>query len=183
MNYLRLTRGRSIRQFFFDSILGVHDTPHGIALGCALGLFVGISPAYGLHTILVLALAPLLGANIPAALACMWINNPLTFIPISTMAYGIGAFLMGSKAHPIEPLIRQAIHATGGWDGVMSTYWGILSDVIVEMLLGSLVLGLFGAALGYLLMKRGIIYYRRRKYGPGGPAATVQPDQRVGKTS
>ncbi len=58
-------------------MLQENSTPLRLGAGAALGTFIGLTPLYGLHIILVLALAPVLRVNLPAALLASQISNPL----------------------------------------------------------------------------------------------------------
>ena len=66
----------------FRSILMLEDTPHSIALGTAIGLFIAWTPTVGIHMILVVSLALFLRANKVAGLIAVYISNPLTLAPI-----------------------------------------------------------------------------------------------------
>ena len=52
----------------FRAIVMLDDTPHSIALGTAIGLFIAWTPTVGIHMILVVALALLFRANKVAGL-------------------------------------------------------------------------------------------------------------------
>jgi len=71
-------------------ILRTSDSPHKIALGVALGIFVAWMPPLGYHILLALALTFLLQANKFFALVCVWVSNPFTYIPICYMNYVVG---------------------------------------------------------------------------------------------
>ena len=62
-------------------ILMLDDTPHSIALGTAIGMFIGMTPTVGIQMILVIVFAflvkPLFTFNRIAALITVYISNPL----------------------------------------------------------------------------------------------------------
>src|SRR3990170_1730378 len=49
-------------------LVNLRASPHEIALGCALGAFVSITPLLGVQTILAVVLALALRASVPAAI-------------------------------------------------------------------------------------------------------------------
>lgn len=71
-----------------------HLHRRSVATAFSIGLFVAFIPAPG-HMILAGLISILLRANLPIAVALVWIVNPLTMIPLFGFAYSIGAFLLG----------------------------------------------------------------------------------------
>lgn len=118
-----------------------HPDPHGIALGVAIGSFVGITPLYGLHTVLCLAamfliprankLAILLGANV---------SIPPTIATITWTSYDIGRLLLAYKHYP--PL---------SWDYLKNFKISGLNEFFYPLFAGSLVLGLLVAVSLYII--------------------------------
>lgn len=68
--------------------------PRKVALGAALGVFIGVTPTIPFHTIFALALAPLLRVSVVAAYLGIWVSNPLTWVPQYFMAYEVGRYLL-----------------------------------------------------------------------------------------
>ena len=68
--------------------------PKRIALGAALGIFIGVTPTIPFHTVLVLSLAPLLRVSVIAAYMGIWVSNPLTWVPQYLLAYGVGSYIL-----------------------------------------------------------------------------------------
>ena len=68
--------------------------PKRIALGAALGIFIGVTPTIPFHTVLALSLAPLLRVSVIAAYMGIWISNPLTWVPQYLLAYGVGSYIL-----------------------------------------------------------------------------------------
>lgn len=52
--------------------------PHRIALGMAVGVFIGVTPTFPFHTMLALAIATLMRGSPAAAAIGVWFGNPLT---------------------------------------------------------------------------------------------------------
>jgi len=139
-------------------LLGISDSPHRIALGVAIGLFVAWMPTYGLHTLTVLMLTFLLRANKVAGLTSMLVTNPLTAGPAYYFSYILGgriiAIFTSQSAAPIRraaetfhPLSISALFSARFWDG----FWEWLVAIGTELWIGGLVIGILSACAGYLI--------------------------------
>lgn len=71
-----------------------------------------------------LLIAAMIGANVPCAVAFVWISNPLTWIPLYTPCY-----LLGARIIQIEPIPLSEI-------GILQVGWHY-----VALWLGCLILG------------------------------------------
>ena len=81
--YIRLRYGwRRAQRFVKYRILHVDDTPHRIALGVAIGMFVAWTPTIGFQMGLTVLLCALFRANKLVGVPLVWISNPLTIIPV-----------------------------------------------------------------------------------------------------
>jgi uncharacterized protein (DUF2062 family) len=78
--------GRRARYFYLRLIL-LPDGPHRVALGLAVGVFVGMTPTVPLQTLLALALAWMMRASLAAAYIGIWITNPVTIPFFYALAY------------------------------------------------------------------------------------------------
>ena len=65
--------------------------PHYVALGMAIGVFVGVTPTIPFHTVIAVSLAFVFKGSKPAAAIGVWFANPVT-IPI----FYIGSFKLGT---------------------------------------------------------------------------------------
>ena len=89
---------KGIKRFFLENILHSDDSNAKKALSIALGVFIGISPFWGFHTIIVLALATVLRLNKVIAFAFSNISFP-PFIPF--IIYGslkAGSYFVATSA-------------------------------------------------------------------------------------
>jgi len=129
------------RQFKLNLIrlARLRGEPDEIARGMALGLFIGMTPTFGIQIFLALFFAFLLRQNKIAALIGVWITNPLTAPIIYGMEFEIGRILMGIP-RPVAPIefTFEAMQALG---------WSLAAPLSV----GSLVLGIPVTLIGYAL--------------------------------
>ena len=140
-------------------------TPHAIALGTAIGVFIGLTPTVGLQTLIVLFLATLVGASRVAAVLPVWITNPVTLVPVYTFNYWLGTLLVGGVRVEV---FRETISGILAdlQAGEFGRAWGELFtlgiDVSLPLWLGSVLVGLVAAAPTYPLMRRAVILVRAR---------------------
>ena len=84
-----------------SKLLKLNNTPQEIALGVAIGVFIGIMPVYGLHTTLVIIVALFIPrVNKIALLIGTNVSLPPTVPFITWIGYSIGRFLIG-KGYPV----------------------------------------------------------------------------------
>ena len=113
-------------------------TPHEIALGVAIGIFVAFIPLFGTHTVTAIALASLLRVNTLIVLLGTQISNPLTF-PFQLFASAeIGSLILHGSF--LEIKFSYEISA-------------LLSHYLLPIIIGGLVLGIVGSGVSYLLVK------------------------------
>ncbi|HPY77384.1 MAG TPA: DUF2062 domain-containing protein [Anaerohalosphaeraceae bacterium] len=88
--YLHKIWGRQL----FHSMLWKIDR-RSIAGGLALGLFIAFTPSIPFQMLLATCGAIYFRVNLPIALACCWITNPLTALPVYTAAWKLGKYIIG----------------------------------------------------------------------------------------
>jgi uncharacterized protein (DUF2062 family) len=156
------TRVISLTDFrsMFRQILHLRESPHRTALAFAVGVFIGFSPTYGLHMVMVAFCTWAFGLNFVALLAGAFLNNPWTLVPILGATFWTGALLMGG----IElPAFR--------WDNL--TAHGIYDQVMpyaAPFFVGGLALSVLGALVSYPFA-----YYLISKYRAATPADSRAP--------
>ena len=149
----------------FRAIRMLSGTPHSIALGTAIGLFVAWTPTVGIHMILVIALAVLFRANKAASLIAVYVSNPLTIVPMYWVEYKLGAIVMDQHLSYEE--LKEIVHSH--WTEAL---WKLCVDLAVPMWLGGTVLALVCAVPGYYLTRWGVVRFRSRI--PGASPVTPQ---------
>ena len=116
--------------------------PDEIAKGIALGIFIGMTPTFGLQMVIAIFLAYLLKENRLAALVGVWVTNPVTAPVIYAIEYEVGRILL--------KMPRAAL------PGELS--FGAFADLSYEVLaplwLGSVIAGILCSSLAYSLTLR-----------------------------
>ena len=140
-------------RYYYLRFLRLQGDPHSLALGVAIGLFVGITPTIPLHTALILILAWILRGNIIAALiAATAISNPLTWLPQYYFCWRLGSWLLPGRLSwaRIQELLGLLTSGTG-----LSQNLALLGQLGLEavavMLVGGTLLAIPFTCAGYLL--------------------------------
>ncbi|GHC42354.1 DUF2062 domain-containing protein [Ulvibacter litoralis] len=91
----RKYRKKGLKRFVMEDLLGNDDSPRKKALSIALGVFIGLSPFWGFHTLIVIFLAILFKLNKAIAFAFSNVSLP-PFIPFVLYASSkMGQFVLG----------------------------------------------------------------------------------------
>ena len=150
-----------MERFLIYRVFSLDDTPHRLALGVAIGLFVAWTPTIPFQMVLTVALAWLFGANKLVGVPFVWLSNPATIIPVYGPNYLIGCWILGREANGWHKVI-EAIHFHGGiYDQALEWYY-VTRSIFWELWIGSLVVGLILAVMSYFTMYRMIVVYRTR---------------------
>jgi uncharacterized protein (DUF2062 family) len=144
-----------------EVLLHTHDTPRRTAAAYALGVFWGFSPPLGLHTILGLGSAFVLGLNRVAALLGIYSNLPWIIVPYYMLATVAGAAILGVDlpAGLMAEFRRLLEHFTLREGGQM---WGRLAPLFWSYVLGTTLGALIIAAIAYWASLFFITAHRRR---------------------
>ena len=172
---LMTERWRKLKRFIFVRILHADDPPHSLALGIAIGLLIGVSPAAGLQIALSVAIAALLRANKILAAAMTWVTNPLTTVPIYYLNWKVGSYFCSTATVGNETAVQEHIarlaDRTGGFSDILphlleQGFWSEAFQLVwalgVELWIGSAIVGLACAVPSYFMMRWAITEYRRR---------------------
>jgi uncharacterized protein (DUF2062 family) len=121
-----------------------HLNRHSVSGGVAAGLFWAMIPM-PMQMLAAAFTAVLFRINLPISVALVWLTNPITMPAIFYFGYLIGTLLLGKPADAGE--FQMSVE----WIGAeLNTIWK-------PLYLGSLVLGILLASLGYCAMR---LYWR-----------------------
>ncbi len=155
------------QRFLAQKVLHTNDTPHTIALGASLAMFVTFLPLVGLQTVISVFLAGLFRANKAICLPIVWITNPLTMLPIYGACWGLGRWLLPENNGPdgaavlakLKQLESSSIWDLAFWTGLLST----LPDLGLELWVGCTVVASVSAIIAYFVARWGVSNYRERR--------------------
>jgi len=136
---------------WIGKLLQVRDTPEALARGLAVGFFFGVSFFWGMQIVLAVFISYLLGGNKVMAAAMTAVSNPLTSLPLYSLCYVVGHFVMGgSGTHPDF----SRIHSLEG-------FFALGPHFFLTMLIGTTLVGLVGALAVYVCSQRLLEALRR----------------------
>jgi hypothetical protein len=124
-------------------LLVVKDTPHRISVAFAVGIFIGISPLFGIHTILGILVAHLFKLNRFVTIIGVYVTNPWTIIPIYTFCTWVGAKCLGIQK--ILPDIDWG-HIT------FSTLLKDLGPLLMPFLVGTVLIAILASVVSYAII-------------------------------
>lgn len=153
---------RTVERFFIYRVFSLDDTPHRIALGAAVGIFVAWTPTLGIQMFLTVALAWLLRANKFVGLPFCWVTNVLTIIPIYGPSLLLGRWLLGKDIGDFSALYK-AMRVSGGLVERMQSWFKAINPIFLELWIGSIILGLAMSISTYFIILNMTIAYRRRR--------------------
>lgn len=153
--------------YHWKRILRLGESPHAVAAGVAAGVAMATTPFLGLHMVLSVALALLLGGNALAALIATNFGNPFTYPLIWSITFKVGEWLAPGTVRPhlLPPHFHlgrdpfNALMTSGAFDHPWSTLWPLIEPMIVGSLPVAIVIGL----VTYVLTRIGVGSYRRRR--------------------
>ncbi|WP_235906044.1 DUF2062 domain-containing protein [Patiriisocius marinistellae] len=106
-DFIRSFKKKGFRKFLAEDLFGVNDSPMKKAQSIALGVFIGISPLWGFHTLLVIFLAVALNLNKVIAFTFSNVSLP-PFIPFVLLAsVQVGSWVTGSEFEVSMDLINE----------------------------------------------------------------------------
>jgi len=149
--YTNITR--SLKKIY-ERFLRIRGRPREIALGFALGLFIGMTPSIGFQMAIAAFLAALFKWNKFSAAIGVWITNPLTAPFIYSINYLIGARLLEIKR---GYSLTSEISIAG-----MSHLLHKAPEILWALILGGAILGLPLAVAGYYFSYSAITRYQER---------------------
>ena len=152
----------------FVQLKELQGDPRYIAMGMAIGVFVGATPTIPFHTVIALALAFIFRGSKPAAAIGVWFANPVT-IPI----FYIGSFKVGtlilSKPIPYDVKFES-----------ISELMTLGLDVTIAMVLGGAILGILPAIIAYILTYRIMTRVREKARSRKQASKTEESNEKAG---
>ena len=125
--------------------MSLRESPRRIAASLAVGIFIGISPLFGVHTLIAIALIYAFRLNMTATMTGVYVTNPLTAIPIYTFTTWAGSKFLGMQFIPGS---FNFGHMT------LASFTGELRYLLKPFIVGSTVIAVCAALSMYLIVHR-----------------------------
>ena len=146
-----LNKLRRLLRYSYLKLLRLKDKPHTVALGLAIGIFVGFTPTIPVQTYIALAIAFLIRGSKLTAMMGVWISNPLNMAAFYYMEYKVGKWVLSSKV-AFKPL-----------DYSIFTLLQEAQRAMKVMMVGGLVLGIPAGIITYILAYQVVLRAKRRR--------------------
>ncbi len=142
---------RTLR-FAYLKILRTKASPHSIALGLAVGVFVGCLPVIPFQTIIAVTLAFIFRCNKVMAALGTWVSNPANVIVVYYGLYRVGRLFLPGLSQGFDPEhLALTEMLASGW------------HLVMVMCVGGIVVGIPVAALVYVVTARMVFVYQKKK--------------------
>lgn len=140
-NWFRSLKKKGIKRFIKEDLLGSDDSAEKKSLSIALGVFIGLSPLWGFHTLSVIFLAVFLRLNKVIAFAFSNVSLP-PFIPFIVFgSLKLGSWILGEQfvltISEIDPSVELMKH---------------LKSYIVGSLALSVIMSIVAGLTGYAIL-------------------------------
>lgn len=141
-------------QLWLRKIVSLDDTPHSIALGTSIGVFVAMTPTVGIQMVVVLLIAalckPFFRFNQVAGLIAVYISNPVTTLPIYWFNYWVGTFFIEGNVTRAD--LAEALQYDSFADWFRSVF-KLIFEFGWPLVIGSVLVGIVCAIPSYPLTK------------------------------
>ncbi len=170
-------------------VLHLDEEPSRLAAGMAVGVFIGVTPFYGIHTILALAVAFVFRLNKVATITGAWINLPW-FAPF---VYGFSlklgeALLSGdfssfswASMSALAEAARAYLHASPR--ASLGELWRLMWDMLFvasrPLFVGTTIVGVVAGLVTYLVTLEAVRDVRRLRHRIHPGRGTPEGSSRV----
>lgn len=136
---------------FFQKFFLIDDTPHKVAAGAALGIFLGIVPGEGVLTTLLLA--SIFRLNRLSATAGVLATNMWTTLTVLPLAAGVGAFIFNTDPGKLNSNFYTTYNLGLKYFFSKIIFFDLLLPLIIGFIVTAGVISLGFYLLIYLLLK------------------------------
>lgn len=153
------------------AVLHLDEEPSRLAASMAVGVFIGVTPFYGLHTLLALGAAYAFRLNKPVTITGAWLNLPWFAPFVYGFCLGLGeAVLTGdwssfsfASVHGWAESATASLRA-GPWetaDNLWQMVWGMLFVASKPLFVGTTIVGLVLGVAAYFITLEAVRDVRR----------------------
>ncbi|MGH7357270.1 MAG: DUF2062 domain-containing protein [Candidatus Rokuibacteriota bacterium] len=167
------------------AVLHLDEEPSRLAAGMATGVFIGVTPFYGLHTLLALAVAYVFRLNKAATITGAWLNLPWFAPFVYAFCFRLGeAVLTGdwssfspASIHGLAAYLKVSPRETAGT--LYQMVWDMLFVASTPLFVGTTLVGLVLAVAAYFITLEAVRDVRRlRARAHPSPGAAAEPPRR-----
>ncbi len=137
----------------YQRFIRIRGNPREVALGFALGLFIGFTPTMGGQILISVFLASVFKWNKITAAIGVQVTNPFSAPLIYGFTYVIGAKLIGVQ-RPVD------FELTFNWHGIVSMM-DQAPTIFLSLTVGGIIIGIPVAAIGYFASYAAVERYQQ----------------------
>ncbi|MGL4722819.1 MAG: DUF2062 domain-containing protein [Desulfovibrionaceae bacterium] len=145
--------GRGYLYLLYLRIIRIRAEPREIALGLALGVFIGSLPIIPFQTIAVVILAILFKASKIAGFLGTFVTNPVTMLPFYLLLWYVGSFFI---PHAVGENINMS-------DLSLENLIAQGPNIFLAMMLGGIIVGLPAGIVTFFTIKPLLEKYKKRR--------------------
>lgn len=139
-----------------------HPTSAKVAAGFSLGIFFAMIPM-PFQMVPTIVLGYLTRVNLAAALAAVWVTNPITTPPVFFLQYKLGQWVLENLGH------GAGAEVVGSWSDLLKEAplailcGGVISGIFLSMVSYPVVFWVWESLTNYIMQRRGRCVRRRRQ--------------------
>jgi len=145
---------RRVSVLYWRRVRRLNGSPHSVALGVAVGAFLGCSPYLGFHIVGAMLFAWVFRSNLVAAVLGTNVGNPITYPPIWWASYDLGNWIMGAQPAKDVDIVSTLMS---------SRAFDVILPFLVPMAIGSIPIGLVVALIAYVFTRSAVGAYQKRR--------------------
>ena len=149
-----MLKARRISKYYYLRIKRLKGTPHSLALGAAIGVFIGLTPTMPFHTLLILILVFATRSSFIAGITVSWIVcNPLTYIPIYYFSVLVGNYVTPYQLNweKIQAVLNIFLSESSTFTNSSKALLGIGYEAMIVLISGGFIFALPFGILSYYL--------------------------------
>ncbi|WP_172961643.1 DUF2062 domain-containing protein [Desulfovibrio ferrophilus] len=140
----------------------MNATPHSVSMGMAVGIFAGFLPIVPLQTTLTVILCIPLRGNPVVGFMGTWISNPFNWVPFYYFLYVTGKAMVPWDVPDMEveqfKVLLQTLDVRQ-----FASFGKDLLECFKVMMIAGFVMGLPASIPTYILTRKAVVRYRKRR--------------------
>ncbi len=134
-----------------EALFRIEESPHRIALAFGVGVWIAFCPAFGIHTVMALAIAYRFRLSRAALLLGAYLNNPWTVAPMYMAGTALGCLLLGVPTHAVSSV---------DWNLEGVAFYRALGDEVrpflMPFVIGNTLLGIISGMAAYVAVRTAV---------------------------
>ncbi|MFH2123773.1 MAG: DUF2062 domain-containing protein [Pseudomonadota bacterium] len=156
---------KRIARFYYLKFMRLKGDPQSLAVGTAIGVFIGVTPTMPLHTILILLITVVTRTStIAALLGSFLVCNPITYVPQYYLSTVIGNALTPYQLSwaRIQEVLDVLLHHSG-LQKSLEALFGLGYEAAIVLVVGGIVLALPFTVASYFLSLRFFVKIKKTR--------------------